>query len=38
MAMLKEQLQLVCSPRTAITELASNPRAAPEFSSPLFAR
>ena len=28
MAIFKEQLQLVCSPRTAITELASNPRAA----------
>ncbi|MDH3374239.1 MAG: hypothetical protein OER22_14335 [Gammaproteobacteria bacterium] len=28
MAIFKEQLQLVFSPRTAITELASNPRAA----------
>lgn len=28
MAIFKEQLQLVCSPKTAITELASNPRAA----------
>lgn len=28
MSVLKEQLQLVCSPRAAITELASNPRAA----------
>lgn len=28
MAIFKEQLQLVCSPKTAVTELASNPRAA----------
>jgi len=28
MSVLKEQIQLVCSPRTTITELASNPRAA----------
>lgn len=28
MVVLKEELQLVCSPRTTMTELASNPRAA----------